>query len=183
MRQTPSRPPAWAEAVAQLIAPAPAALALWLLAPFSGPPESEAAWLAREAQVLAAVCAYPLAVFVGTPIYLVMRRFGALSLAGCALMGAFVATSALIPAAWAEIAEPSPEGWRDLARGAMGFAACGAVGGAAFWLILRAGRPKDKARTQARASPKSSAESRLRAARNSPKPRRPRPEAPDSPEP
>ena len=183
MRQTPSRPAPWAEAVAQLVAPAPAALALWLLEPFSGAPGSRAEWLAREAQGLTAICAYPLAFFVGTPIYLVMRRFGALSLAGCALMGGMIATAPLIPAALAEIATPSPRGWLNLARGALGFAACGAFGGAVFWLILRAGRPKDKARTKARASPKSSAESGLRAARNSPKPRRPRPEAPDSPEP
>ena len=151
-------PPRWRVALAFLLAPGVAALAMATAMPaYEGLPSwFERVW--RTAQIFSVFGAYPAALVFGVPAYFMLRRHLSSRLAGCVIAGAVIAALpwALLFMAGSGAAEASLNGHATVVNGhttaygwfqnlkfILSIGVFGAVGGFVFWAVAAAGhRPQ-----------------------------------------
>ncbi|MBH0239804.1 hypothetical protein [Methylobrevis albus] len=147
-------PPAWRIVAAFLFAPLFAALAIgWMQPMFFGMPSITERVL-RSTFFYATFGAYPPAIALGVPIFLILRKRTRTSIGNCAAFGAIIAvTPWVLLDLMLENAGSSSMGghattidgvrtiwgWLYFLRFLLDVAAFGALGGLAFWVIAAAG--------------------------------------------
>lgn len=147
-------PPAWRIVAAFLFAPLFAALAIgWMQPMFFGMPSITERVL-KSTFFYAFYGAYPPAIVLGVPIFLIFRKKIRLSIGNCAAIGAIIAIAPWVFAALTQRTWDNATvgghattidgvrtiwGWLYFLRFMLDVAAFGALGGVAFWVIAAAG--------------------------------------------